>query len=244
MSAIEQRKVQRELLQPFTQEDLEWRVQASGEFNGKVWARIIAYVTNRAIQQRLDDVVGMMNWKNEFLPLPNSVGNGAMCGISIKFGDEWITKFDGADNTNIESTKGGLSGSMKRAAVQWGIGRYLYEVKAHYAECIDEQTYRSLKRHERDAYEKAKTKIGKVFYWKAPPLNTKYLPKKHLGIETYKTIKKLIKETGSKEDDICSKYGVDDLKDLYVDEAGDLTTKLLKIKNRQQEERDADTRAK
>jgi len=36
----------------------------------------------------------------------------------------------GAENSDIEPVKGGLSDSFKRAAVQWGIGRYLYSLGA------------------------------------------------------------------------------------------------------------------
>jgi hypothetical protein len=43
-----------------------------------------------------------------------------------------ITKWDGAEQTQIEAVKGGLSGSMKRAAVQWGIGRYLYDLETNF----------------------------------------------------------------------------------------------------------------
>ena len=114
---------------PFPDSDIEWRAQRSGIKNGKGWAVLLAYVTNRAIQERLDDAVGIENWKNEYLPAPDG---GVMCGISIRFdsNDEWITKWDGAENTNVEAVKGGLSGAMKRAAVQWGIGRYLYNLDA------------------------------------------------------------------------------------------------------------------
>jgi hypothetical protein len=120
----------------FPAEDIEWRIQQAGEKNGKVWALCIAYVTNRAIQTRLDEVVGPDNWKNEFLAGPNG---GVVCGLSIRVDredgcSEWVTKWDGADNTDIEQVKGGLSGAMKRAAVQWGIGRYLYELEEEFAD--------------------------------------------------------------------------------------------------------------
>lgn len=48
--------------------------------------------------------------------------------ISIYFQQQkqWLTKWDGADDSDFESVKGGLSDSMKRAAVEWGVGRYLY----------------------------------------------------------------------------------------------------------------------
>lgn len=52
----------------------------------------------------------------------------------MKFGDEWITKWDGADDSNQEATKGGLSDSMKRAAYQWGIGRYLYKLPQNWVD--------------------------------------------------------------------------------------------------------------
>ena len=58
------KRIQRELQQPFGQNDLEWRVQQAGQSGDRVWARIIAYVTNRAIQTRLDDTVGVFGWKN------------------------------------------------------------------------------------------------------------------------------------------------------------------------------------
>jgi hypothetical protein len=45
----------------------------------------------------------------------------------------WVTKWDGAEETDSESIKGGLSAAMKRAAVQWGIGRYLYDLPEGWA---------------------------------------------------------------------------------------------------------------
>ena len=39
-----------------------------------------------------------------------------------------MEKTDGAENTDYEPVKGGLSDAMKRAASQWGIGRYLYKL--------------------------------------------------------------------------------------------------------------------
>lgn len=118
------------LAEPFPAEDIEWRVQSSGKKGNKIWAKVLAYVTNRAIMERLDTVCGPQNWKNYFEKAPDG---GVMCGIAIKCGEEWVTKWDGAPNTQIESVKGGLSGSMKRAGSQWQIGRYLYKLDANWA---------------------------------------------------------------------------------------------------------------
>ena len=118
------------LQERFPPEEIEWRLQQSGEKNGRIWAICVPYVTNRAIQARLDEVAGPENWKNEFRPGP---GGGVMCGISVRVGAEWVTKWDGAENTDVEGVKGGLSAAMKRAAVQWGIGRYLYALDESFA---------------------------------------------------------------------------------------------------------------
>ena len=53
-----------------------------------------------------------------------------ICSLSCKVGDNWITKADGAGDTDIEGEKGGISDALKRAAVVWGIGRYLYHPSA------------------------------------------------------------------------------------------------------------------
>ena len=112
------------LTAPFPNGDIEWRVSATNKEKTKGLA--VPYVTNRAIQNRLDDTVGIDGWHNEFKPWKDE--KAQLCGISIYFHErkQWLTKWDGADDSDIESVKGGLSDSMKRAAVEWGIGRYLY----------------------------------------------------------------------------------------------------------------------
>lgn len=155
------------LQEPFPPEGIEWRLQQAGKKGEKFWAKCLAYVTNRAIQQRLDDVCGPENWRNEFAPAPCG---GIMCGISIlvprdgPFGNEWVTKWDGAENTDVEAVKGGLSGSMKRAAVQWGIGRYLYDLEEGWAQI-----------HEKGRFQ-GSTKDRERFRWDPPTLPAWALP--------------------------------------------------------------------
>lgn len=133
MTAIE-KTIAEQLADPFDPFDIEWRVQQSGVTNGKLWALVLAYVTNRAIMERLDDVFGIEGWQNEYQFMPDG---GVVCGIKCKFGDEWIVKYDGADKTAIEATKGGLSNAMKRAGVQWGIGRYLYRLESTFVSPVE-----------------------------------------------------------------------------------------------------------
>ncbi len=165
------------LCEPFPLDAIEFRLQSAGERNGKVWALCIVYVDARAIMDRLDEVCGPAHWRNEFREGP---GGGVLCGISIRLplhsgvdtatgevlmhGHEWVTKWDGAENTDIEGVKGGLSGAMKRAAVQWGIGRFLYQIDESFAEIADNGTHRG------------KTKEGKAFRWNPPALPAWALP--------------------------------------------------------------------
>ena len=157
------REVEELLAKPFHEEDIEWRVQSAGQKDGKVWARVLAYVTNRAIMNRLDEVCGIYGWKNELLEISKG---SFICGLSIKFDGEWITKWDGADATDIEPVKGAISGAMKRSAVQWGIGRYLYELEAGYANIHDKGKH----------YQSGKKDSYPAFKWDAPPLPKWALP--------------------------------------------------------------------
>ena len=127
-------QIHQELSEPFSHEDVEWKIQTVSKDKSRGLA--VAYVTARAIQNRLDAVVGAQNWKPVFRqwhtvtdrdgnPIPSQ-----LCTIQI-FDDErseWLEKTDGAENTDYEPVKGGLSDAMKRAASQWGIGRYLYKL--------------------------------------------------------------------------------------------------------------------
>jgi hypothetical protein len=166
----------------FDPSDIEWRAQQTGvSQSGKPWLLAIPYINNRAIQQRLDDICGPENWSNEYAPAPN--GNGTLCGISILVNDRWVTKHDGAENTDIEPIKGGLSNSMKRAAVQWGIGRYLYQLEAAFAVCRVVGGRRDCLDGENYAFIKPKQGLSVHCAWKAPALPLWAQP--HINIDSY-----------------------------------------------------------
>lgn len=163
-----------ELAKPFSEKDIEWRIARSGEKNGKIWAKCLAYVTNRAIMDRLDQVCGQDGWQNEFVECEG----GFLCTIKIWNGERWVSKTDGADRTQIESFKGGLSGAMKRAAVQWGIGRYLYSLPEGWADISPAGIY------------SGRTKEGNFFNWFPPELPKWALPKGELPTKWHKPQKK------------------------------------------------------
>lgn len=128
------------LAAPFPVEEVLWRVGPTNERYRKEGEPLrgmpLCYIDARAVMDRLDSVVGFDGWQCTYTP---GVSTSIVCNISLRFpviyqnnqvGHEWVSKGDGAGATDMEADKGALSDAFKRAAVRWGIGRYLYEIKA------------------------------------------------------------------------------------------------------------------
>lgn len=111
---------------PFASEMIDWRVGSTTTDKAKGMA--LAYIDARTVMDRLDSICGPENWQaNYSAGLPNSI----ICNLGIRFpAGDWIWKADGAGETDFEGEKGALSDAFKRSAVRFGIGRYLYDLKA------------------------------------------------------------------------------------------------------------------
>lgn len=110
------------LYKPFPPDRVSWRVGSTTGDKSRGLA--LAYIDARDVMERLDEAVGPLGWQNRY---PHANGK-TVCEIGLKIVDEWIWKADGAGDTDFEAEKGALSDAFKRAAVRWGIGRYLYEI--------------------------------------------------------------------------------------------------------------------
>jgi len=121
-----------ELCRPFAAEEIDWRVGSVTKDKTKGMA--LAYMDARAVMDRLDGVCGPDGWQCNYLV----TGPLAVCNIGVKMPDgTWVWKADGAGATDVEGEKGMLSDALKRAAVRWGVGRYLYEMKSPWVELKD-----------------------------------------------------------------------------------------------------------
>lgn len=109
------------LKEPFPPEKISWRVGSTTQAKDKGMA--LAYIDPRDVMGRLDEVCGPENWQ----ALHPHANGKTSCKIGIKIDGEWIWKENGAGDTDFEADKGAFSDSFKRAAVLWGIGRYLYD---------------------------------------------------------------------------------------------------------------------
>lgn len=121
------------LKEPFLKKEVHWRVGATNakKLGVKPWEATsgiaLAYINARDVMKRLDDVAGINNWEDEYIETPKG---RVICKLSIRMNDEWIIKSDGAGDTATEGEKGAISDAFKRAAVKFGIGRYLYYLPA------------------------------------------------------------------------------------------------------------------
>lgn len=133
------------LAAPFAPEQVSWRVGVSnkkkrqretGDNNAKATkGQVLAYIDARDVMDRLDEVCGPENWQDRY---PH-VDKKTVCEIDIWVeGRGWVTKADGAGDSDIEAEKGALSDAFKRAAVRWGIGRYLYHLPTPWVD-LDER---------------------------------------------------------------------------------------------------------
>ena len=105
------------LAEPFASDAIHWRVGSTTSDNKRGMA--LAYVDARDVMNRLDQVCGGA-WQDHY----QEVCGRVVCCISIHN----QTRSDGAGDTQVEAEKGGLSDAFKRAAVKWGIARYLYQL--------------------------------------------------------------------------------------------------------------------
>lgn len=123
------------LCDPFAIEEISWRVGPTNERSRKegqpLKGQPLCYVDARTVMDRLDSVLGVDGWQCTYTP---GVATSIVCNIGIRINGEWTWKADGAGPSDMEADKGALSDAFKRAAVRWGVGRYLYEVKAPWLE--------------------------------------------------------------------------------------------------------------
>ena len=86
----------------------------------------VAYVDARQVQDKLDTVVGPNNWRTRY----ETIDGQLFCHLGIWDAEkkEWVEKSDTGTESMADKEKGQVSDAFKRAAVQWGVGRFLYSL--------------------------------------------------------------------------------------------------------------------
>ncbi len=142
-TASNSRDLLRQLAEPLPVDAVSWRIgPTSTKDPNKPVGKALAYIDSRDVQDRLDAVMGA-DWQDRYEAMPDGT---YCCSIGIKIDGEWRWRSDGAGmiatgdaadpktpkdaDAKEMAQKGSYSDAFKRAAVKWGIGRYLYALDA------------------------------------------------------------------------------------------------------------------
>lgn len=119
-------KKRSELLKELSQTiPYKWRVQSVSKH--KPQATCVAYIDARDVADVLDQYC-VEGWQNQY----QEIAGNLFCGIAIKMSGEWEWRWDCGTESNTEKEKGRASDAFKRAAVKWGVGRFLYDLGFQY----------------------------------------------------------------------------------------------------------------
>lgn len=115
----------------------KWRVQGANKKKDKV--QLTAYIDARQVQDLLDEHCEH-GWSSAF----KEVAGGVFCSIQIHGpnGESWVredagnrVENDTDDQMFEQGFKAAASDAFKRAAVQFGIGRFLYDIEKVWLPC-------------------------------------------------------------------------------------------------------------
>ena len=114
----------------------KWRVQSFSKTSQA--ATCVAYVDARDVMDILDEVLGTENWQSDYKEIKGNL----YAGVGIKLNDsmEWVWKWDCGTESNTEKEKGEASDAFKRAAVKWGVGRFLYDIPVQYVKTNEKKS--------------------------------------------------------------------------------------------------------
>lgn len=108
------------------------RVYETKDQNAKATKGLpLTYIDARDVETRLDSVFDVGGWQDKYF---ETAKGRVICELSCLIDGSWITKSDGAGDTGTEGEKGAISDAFKRAAVKFGIGRYLYAIKLNWVD--------------------------------------------------------------------------------------------------------------
>ena len=117
--------IARQLAAPFAANEVHLK---PGAVSGNR-ALAMQYIDARAVMDRLDAVLGIDGWRDAYEVLDDGA---VLCRLSCRIGETWIEKADvgGASDQKDagDRRKAAFSDALKRAAVKFGIGRYLYSL--------------------------------------------------------------------------------------------------------------------
>ncbi|WP_018111760.1 Rad52/Rad22 family DNA repair protein [Thermus igniterrae] len=131
-------EVWRKLSEPFPPGEVQWRIEALSR--DKKRALVVPYVDARTVLDRLDRVVGPEGWHDAYEVLADGERvvrdergerRERLVEVKCRLTLLGVTKEDVGEG---DSLKAAFSDALKRAAVKFGVGRYLYRLEKQWVE--------------------------------------------------------------------------------------------------------------
>src|SRR5438105_1828866 len=122
--------VYEQLRAPFPGRELKFKPQVISKDAGKALA--FPHIDARAVADRLDVVVGPQNWSDSYQVVPGA-NAAVICRLTVLgVTKEGIGEALPTGRKDEELFKAAESDALKRAAVKFGIARYLYAMPKHW----------------------------------------------------------------------------------------------------------------
>lgn len=201
----------------------KWRVQSFSK--NKPQATCVAYIDARDAMQRLDDVC-VYGWQRRHVEIKGHI----YCEVGIVMPDGSVLwRMDCGTESNTEAEKGESSDSFKRACVNFGVGRFLYDLDMVYLPA-------DMKK-EKDSYPSVVDDNGKKVWDLTKHINAMKGKPRNLtiGDAEFAELNRLLDETGSDKIAFCQYFGIDSVAALpmqkYAEAAAMLKKKAAKNGN-------------
>ncbi len=125
------KEVAEKLAEPFDPSEVKFKPQMVKENR----CLAMAYIDARLVQDRLDEVMGVGCWADDY---EIRESGSVVCRLSLYLSGTWVTKTDvgslSEQPDDGDRLKAAFSDALKRAAVKFGIGRYLYRLQAQWVD--------------------------------------------------------------------------------------------------------------
>ncbi|AEV15807.1 MAG: Rad52/Rad22 family DNA repair protein [Thermus sp.] len=128
----------RKLAEPFPPGEVQWRIEALSKDRKR--ALVVPYVDARTVLDRLDRAVGPEGWQDSYEVLADEERTlrdergerrERLCEVKCRLTVLGVTKEDVGEG---DSLKAAFSDALKRAAVKFGVGRYLYRLEKQWVD--------------------------------------------------------------------------------------------------------------
>lgn len=123
---MEKTEIYKKLSEPFTAVTPDGEIVPAHKWRVQSGNRCIPYIDARQVSKRFNDVLGIENWSHIIEETNQKM---LICTITIKIDGEEFSHSDVGTPANVEKEKSMASDALKRAAVHFGVGAYIYEIK-------------------------------------------------------------------------------------------------------------------